>query len=133
MNRFLSLLFPVLFVVACSDTPDEPASRVFFESPLDGATVQSPVAVSMGAEGIGIAPAGTFEANTGHFHLVIDQPFVTAGSVVPADSAHIHFGTGATTASLDLPPGEHILRLQMADGAHMALEGLQAEIQLTVE
>lgn len=133
MTRFLALSLLVFFATACTDAPEAPASRVFFESPADGATVQSPVAVVMGAEGVTIAPAGTMEPDTGHFHIIVDQPFVAAGSVVPADSAHIHFGTGATTASLDLTPGEHVLRLQLADGAHIAMDGLQSEIRITVE
>ena len=44
----------------------------------------------------------------------------------------IHFGQGQLTTTLDLEPGEHTLRLQFADGAHIALDGDQYRDEITV-
>lgn len=129
----LPLLLLTVALAGCTPEAETPAQRVFFESPTDGATVQSPVAVSMGAEGIEVAPAGIMDENSGHFHIVVNQPLVAAGAVIPADSLHLHYGTGAATTMLDLPPGQHVLRLQMGNGAHLAIDGLSDEITITVE
>ncbi|MBO6575488.1 MAG: DUF4399 domain-containing protein [Rhodothermales bacterium] len=136
MARYLPLL---LLVAACtSDQPQaepeaaEPSARVFFASPADGAELESPISVEMAAEGIDVVPAGTFTENSGHFHILVNEPFLAPGSVIPADSTHIHYGDGSSSTTLDLPPGEHVLRLQLADGAHIALEGMEDEITITV-
>lgn len=105
------------------DMETPPAISVYFVSPVDGARVTSPFDVQMAAEGVEVAPAGTMEEGTGHMHILIDVPFVPAGEVIPTDDAHRHYGDGSTTATLDLAPGNHVLRLQFADGAHRAFEG----------
>jgi Domain of unknown function (DUF4399) len=123
----------LLLVSACASESDAPGARVYFASPETGQEVSGPVLVSMMAEGIEIAPAGTMAENSGHFHVLIDVPFVDAGSVIPSDSAHVHFGDGSSSRELNIPDGEHTLRLQFADGAHIALEGLGHEIQVVVQ
>lgn len=96
----------------------EAVRRVFFVSPKDGETVTSPVKILMGVEGMDIRPAGQLEANTGHHHIIIGPAGVPEGQVVPADEKHIHFGAGQTEAEIELPPGEHRITLQFADGMH---------------
>lgn len=139
----------LLFAAACggSETPspentevtttetDTTAVQVFFVTPADGDTVTSPVRVVMGTEGVRIVPAGTMEEGTGHLHILIDTDFVPAGQVIPTDSLHLHFGQGQLETELELAPGTHTLRLQLADGAHIALDGPQYrdEIQITVQ
>lgn len=113
------------------ETP--PAISVYFESPADGARVTSPFDVEMAADGVEVAPAGTMEEGTGHMHILIDVPFVPAGEVIPTDDAHRHYGDGSTTAKLDLPPGNHVLRLQLADGAHRAFEGEEYRDDIRVQ
>ena len=119
-------------MAACGSEPEPAGPSVSFGTPEDGAEVTAPVQVQMLADGVAVSPAGTFEDNSGHFHILVNAPFIPAGSVIPADSAHIHYGDGSTEVSLDLPPGEHTLRLQLADGAHIAMDGLQDEIRITV-
>lgn len=108
-----------------SPAPDtaEPGVSVHFVSPADGARVTSPFRVEMAAEGVEVVPAGTMREGTGHMHILVDVPFVMPGNVIPSDDQHIHYGDGSTSATLELPPGEHVLRLQLADGAHTAFEG----------
>jgi uncharacterized protein DUF4399 len=129
MNRKTALLALLLVITSCASPPE---SRVFFESPEDGAEVVSPVQIHMGATGVAIVRAGVLDENSGHFHILVDEPFVPAGVVVPSDSSHRHFGDASTTATLELAPGEHVLRLQLGDGTHAAMEGLQDEIRITV-
>ncbi len=113
----------------------ETTSLARFVAPEDGATVPGTFTVEMAADGVTIEPAGEIRENAGHFHVIVDAPFVAAGQVIPTDDDHLHFGTGATSAELTLPPGEHTLRLQVANGAHIAFDAATHghEIVVTVE
>ncbi|CDG53259.1 MULTISPECIES: DUF4399 domain-containing protein [Halomonadaceae] len=91
---------------------------VSFVTPEDGAEVSNPIQVEMGVSGMQVEPAGTMEESTGHHHLIVDGGSIAKGEVVPADDTHIHFGGGQTSYELTLPPGEHTLTLQFADGEH---------------
>jgi hypothetical protein len=108
-------------------------AKVSFVAPADGATVQSPVKVTMGIEGMTVKPAGALEANTGHHHIIVDDAGVTKGTAVPADATHIHFGAGQTETELKLAPGKHTLTLQFADGLHRSYgPGMSTTITVTV-
>ena len=105
---------------------------VGFEQPADGATVSSPFEVVMAATGLVVEPSGEINEGAGHFHILVDTDFIAAGQVIPTDEQHLHYGQGQTSISLELDPGEHTLRLQFADGAHIALEGDQYRDQIDV-
>ena len=82
---------------------EAPKALRFILFPKDGAVVKSPVVVEFGLKGMGIAPAGTDKANTGHHHLLInvkEEP--KAGQAIPADAQHLHFGGGQTQTTLNL-------------------------------
>jgi len=118
---------------APAEVAPTPAPRVFFVSPADGATVTSPVKIVFGVEGMEIRPAGDLTANTGHHHLVIADAGIPAGTQVPKDETHIHFGKGETEAEVPLAPGIHRLTMQFADGNHVSYgEPLAATITITV-
>lgn len=126
--RLISLVM-LLALIGCADD----APRVRFSQPRDGATVSSPVNVEMAAEEFTIEPAAEgVHAGAGHLHIMIDVPCLAAGQTIPKDDAHLHFGDGSTSAELALTPGQHTLCLQAADGAHVALDGLQHSIAITV-
>lgn len=93
-------------------------ATVAFGAPADGATVPTPVALTFRLDGMQVAPAGTLTIGTGHHHVIVDGAPVPEGETVPADETHIHFGKGQTETTLELPPGEHTLTLQLADGLH---------------
>lgn len=112
--------------------PVAPETSVAFASPEDGATVTNPVKVEMQATGVTVEPAGEVHENAGHFHVMVDTACVEAGQVIPADDSHRHFGAAQTEAELTLTPGDHTLCLQLADGAHVALD-LTETISVTVE
>jgi hypothetical protein len=105
------------------DVPELPAvpkgAKVVFKNLENNATISSPFKLEMGAEVIRIDTAGPVVAGTGHHHLFIDaEDSLAAGTIVPKDSAHVHFGKGQTEYELKLSPGKHKLTLQMADGLH---------------
>lgn len=88
-------------------------------SPKDGDTVTSPVVVQFGLAGMGVAPAGTNNPNTGHHHLIIDSPLPNLEFAIPKDAKHRHFGGGQTQVSLELEPGKHSLQLLLGDYRHI--------------
>ncbi|MDX9740194.1 MAG: DUF4399 domain-containing protein [Gammaproteobacteria bacterium] len=96
------------------------SARVYLISPADGESVRSPVIVRFGLSGMGVAPAGIEREGTGHHHLLIDVADLPELSrPLPNDQRHRHFGAGQTEAAIELPPGEHTLRLIFADHNHV--------------
>ncbi|MEM8632066.1 MAG: DUF4399 domain-containing protein [Pseudomonadota bacterium] len=103
-------------------TPAPEGAAVYFVNLSDGDTVSSPVTVVFGLSGMGVAPAGTEQENTGHHHLLVNrEPFAAdeADLSIPADENHIHFGGGQTEVTLELPAGEHTLQMVLGDATHV--------------
>ena len=95
------------------------APRVYIESPENGALVQSPVEIVFALDGMELAPAGTYAADTGHHHLIIDNELPDLGMPIPSDNNHLHFGKAQDRVLLDLEPGLHTLQLLLGDGSHI--------------
>lgn len=94
-------------------------ARVFFKNVKNNATISSPFKVEMGVDKMSVDTIGPVVAGSGHFHIFIDaEDSLALGTVVPTDSAHIHYGKGQTEAEIKLTPGKHKLTLQFADGIH---------------
>ena len=128
-------------VAAAGPLPAIPTgAKVMFVTPHDGDKVSGPlengkvaVKVQMGAENIAIKPAGPVEAGSGHHHVLIDAQPLAAGTVVPKDETHLHFGQGQTEANVALSTGEHTLTMQLADGVHRSYgPDLSATIKINV-
>ena len=96
-----------------------PGASVFIISPVNGATVSSPVTVKFGISGVAIQPAGSAIDNSGHHHLLIDTELADPSLPVPSDAQHLHFGKGQTETSIELEPGEHRLQLVLGDTNHV--------------
>lgn len=130
----LALLLLSAGLSACA-APSASQARVYFTAPADGATVTSPVKVTMAADSFVVEPAGAVKAGAGHLHIMVDTGCVAAREVVPKDGSHLHYGQGQMEAELALSPGTHTLCLQAADGAHMALAGagMTQTITITVQ
>jgi uncharacterized protein (DUF2345 family) len=130
--RFLAL---PLLLSACATATAMPTPRVMITSPANGATVSSPVHVTLGAENFVVEPAGEVKVGAGHLHIMVDAACIAPGQIIPKDAQHLHYGTGQMEADLELTPGAHTLCLQAADGAHTALsgDGLTQTINITVE
>ena len=122
MIRIALFAFSILFAgagIAGGPTASPDGASVYIISPAAGATVSSPVRVVFGLRGMGVAPAGTDKANTGHHHLIIDTDLPADNAPVPADAQHVHFGGGQTEVTVELSPGQHSLQLLLGDMNHV--------------
>jgi len=137
----LSLLAAVMFAIAApalaGSTPAPEGAKVYFIGLEDGDTVESPVRVRFGLSGMGVAPAGTEKAGTGHHHLLIDTTLEgdALDQPIPADENHVHFGGGQTETEIDLSPGTHTLQLVVGDMNHIPHDPpvMSERITVTVE
>jgi hypothetical protein len=121
---------------AVTPLPAVPAgAKVFFKNLKDGQTVKSPFKVEMGIEGLKLDTAGAIVSGSGHHHLLIDAgDSIAAGTVVPKDSTHLHFGKAQSSTEVTLAPGKHELTLQFADGIHRSYgSALATSIHVTVK
>ena len=110
--------------------------QAYIISPVDGATVSSPVQVVFGLKAPwGVAPAGVTMENTGHHHLIIDADLPDLTVAVPKDENHRHFGGGQTETSIELAPGEHTLQLLLGDFKHVPHNPpiISEQIRITVK
>src|SRR5262245_42193204 len=105
--------------IAAAQTASAPGARAYFINLKNGQHVKSPVLIQFGLSGMGVAPAGSTNANTGHHHLIIDADTPPQGMPIPMDEKHRHFGGGQTEVSVPLMPGNHSLQMVLADGAHI--------------
>jgi len=110
------------------------AQNIDFVTPKDGDTVTSPFMLKFAVKGMDVSPAGENKPGTGHHHVLIDTDAVPENQVIAMDAQHKHFGKGQTETELTLPPGEHVLSLQFADGAHRSYgEAYRKTIRVTVK
>jgi hypothetical protein len=100
-------------------TPSPPGAAVYFIDLKDGATIPPKTTVHFGLHGMGIAPAGSDKANSGHHHLLIDADLPPLDEPIPSDPNHMHFGAGQTEVDLELSPGPHTLQLLLGDKNHV--------------
>ena len=121
---------------AVAPLPDIPeGAKVFFVNLKNGQKIKSPYKVKMGVSGIALDSAGVIKPASGHHHILIDAgDSLAAGTVVPKDSTHLHFGNAQKEAELKLTPGEHTITLQYADGIHRSYGGkLAKSVTVTVQ
>lgn len=125
---------PMVFAACIIGLGEEPDGEVSFAEPTDGARVTSPFTVRMTATGVTVQPASAgVNEGAGHHHIIIDRELPPSGSPIPADDNHRHFGMGQTETTLDLPPGEHTLRLYFATGDHRPYDpAITDTIKITV-
>ena len=100
--------------------PDIPAdAKVYFKNIKDGSTVTSPFKVEMGVDQMALDTAnGKIKPASGHHHILVGLDSIAAGTVIPKDSTHLHFGNAQSVAEVSLAPGKHKLTLQFADALH---------------
>ncbi len=128
LGMMLSLLVTGI-ALAASPSPED--VELYIVTPADQATVTSPVKVVFGLSGMGVAPAGVEQANTGHHHLLIDQDELPEpGKPMGGDVRH--FGGGQTEVELSLEPGEHTLQLILGDHFHVPHEPMVVSKKITI-
>jgi Domain of unknown function (DUF4399) len=128
-------------LTAFAQTPTHPwvaqmpnqGSGAEFTNLRNGDVVSKPFVAKFGMSAWGIAPAGNAIALTGHHHLLVDTPLPTTISTpLPFNKNYIHFGKGQMEAIVDLPLGEHTLRLLLADHKHAPYYVYSKQITVTV-
>lgn len=108
------------------------AAKVYLIEPKNGATVSSPVKVVFGLTGMGVAPVGTQIVDTGHHHLLIDDPQVDMTVPLPTTDQVKHYGGGQTETILTLKPGKHTLQLVFGDWKHQAFAPVLASEKISI-
>lgn len=134
--RRMKKTLPILALLFCLGCSDSTTPRVWFIAPKDGETITLPYMMKFGVENIDLVPAGdrVGDRGAGHHHVLIGMK-VPAGTVIPEDEVHLHYGKAQTEGELKgLEPGKHTLTLQFADALHASYgPSLAQEITVTVE
>jgi hypothetical protein len=114
----------VLWSAAFAATPASSDAYLYIGWPNDGQVLSAgrPIRVWFGLRNMGVAPKGVAFPNTGHHHLLIDTEAPAAGSEIPSDRNHLHFGAGETETTVELPPGRHTLQLLLGDEHHISFD-----------
>lgn len=117
-----------------AQTHSAAGATAYIISPADGSVLASPVTVVFGLKGMGVAPAGTDRANTGHHHLLVDGQQLPAMNK-PMGPEVNHYGGGQTQTTLQLTPGSHSLQLILGDKSHQPHQPaiISAPITITVK
>jgi hypothetical protein len=128
MQRILASILPIFGCLILGGTalaqtggptPSSPGAAVYFIGLKDGDTLPTKVTIHFGLRGMGVAPAGSDRANSGHHHLLIDAELPPLDQPIPNDFNHLHFGAGQTETEISLSPGEHTLQLVFGDKNHV--------------
>jgi hypothetical protein len=125
---------PLAAALTRHKAPD--GTKVSFTGIKDGDTVTSPFKVGFSVTGAKVAPAGTMDAGTGHFHLLIDTDTLPPQDApLPASDKLKHYGKGQTEDTVTLAPGKHSLQIELADGLHLPFDPpvLSDKITVTVK
>ena len=118
LATLLSLFSAVTVASEYVKTPSADGASVYIISPQPGETVPTTFKVKFGLNGMGVAPAGTDRANTGHHHLLINGKTLPDLNM-PLGGEVTHFGGGQTETELTLSPGKHTLQLILGDQNHV--------------
>ena len=134
-NMVIGALMVFIAPATFARTPAPADAEVYIISPQDGDTVTSPLTVQFGLRGMGVAPAGVDQPNTGHHHLLIDTGPPALDAPIPDDDNHKHFNGGQTETVIELEPGKHTLQLIMGDKLHVPHEPpvMSRKITITVK
>ena len=114
--NFMKIFLIISTIFATFSISSNP--KVYFVSLEEGDRVESPFLIQFGLSGMGVAPAGTDRANTGHHHLLINVNDIDLSKPIPSSSNHIHFGGGQTESLVDLMPGDYSMQLVLGDMTH---------------
>ena len=119
--REFRVIFIMFSLLCCNglSLAGETSTKVFIIQPKNGEIVDKTFEVIFGIEGMTLAPAGTYENNTGHHHLIIDAKLPALSLPIPASENYVHFGKGQDRTVLTLEPGKHSLQLLLGDGNHV--------------
>ncbi len=107
-------------------------ASVYIISPANGEIVSKTFTIKFGLRGMGVAPAGTDKAGTGHHHLLIDGKTLPPFDKPMGKEGIKHFGGGQTETVMMLGPGKHTLQLVLGDKSHVPHQPPLVSKQITV-
>lgn len=107
-------------------------AKASFVGIQQGDSVSSPFKVGFAVDGLKISPAGTADPGTAHFHLIIDADLPPQDVPLPTSDHVKHYGKGQTEDTLTLPPGQHTLQIEMADGTHLPFDPPVVSDRITI-
>ncbi len=133
IKLFILSIISLILLITVAPNCKKTEEYVFFKNIQEGDVLSSSFLVQMGVYGKEVEPAGNFTKNTGHHHILVNRDFIPEGEVIISDKNHNHYGGGESEVTFELPPGEHKLTLQFADGLHRSYgKKMSATIQITV-
>jgi hypothetical protein len=136
VGSLAAMLLAGVAIAQVTRTKSPDGAKEYIISPKNGDTVTSPFTVQFGLKGMGIAPAGVTQANTGHHHLLVDVTDMPDMNAPLPNNEHIrHFGGGQTETDLTLPAGKHTLQLMLGDALHVPFDKpvMSEKITITVK
>ena len=128
MNRWLALLLvsgllPGGGQALAAGTTRDPNALLYIGWPNNGEVLRKrQVRVWFGLRNMGVAPAGSGIANTGHHHLIIDAELPEPGEPIANNENYLHFGKGQTETVVTLTKGVHTLQLNLGDKDHLQFD-----------
>lgn len=115
--------------------PRRDAAEAYFTNLADGDKVEMPFRATFGlSSGWGLAVITSPTAGkSGHHHLLINRELpADIQKPLPFSDQYIHFGKGQMEALLNLEPGQHTLRLLLANSQHVLQFVYSKPIKITV-
>jgi len=141
--KVLKLMIAIVSVLSISTvgfaqmsrTASKKGASAYIISPANGETVSKTFTIKFGLRGMGVAPAGTDKAGTGHHHLLIDGKSLPPMDRPMGKDGIKHFGGGQTEVVVSLDSGKHSLQLILGDKNHVPHDPplVSEKINITVE
>src|SRR5258708_13274572 len=85
-------------------TPSPAGAAEYFIGLRDGDTLPTKATLHFGLRGMGVAPAGSDRANSGHHHLIVDPPTPALNTEIPNHFQPPHFAAPQTEPQTPPPP-----------------------------
>ena len=132
LTLLCALLLPL--AVNAEDAQKSSTASDAYKKALNSKTTKNLGAQALSKVGMDFtpSPAGTQVENTGHHHLLIDNPTVDFSAPLPKNDQIQHFGAGQTEAMVTLKPGTHTLQLVLGDWKHQPHNPAVASETITV-
>lgn len=107
--------------------------ETYFTNLRDGDRIETPFLLKFGLSRYGLAPIVKKVPGAGHHHLLVNRELpLDFKQPLPFTDQYIHFGKGQMETVLSLAPGEHTLRLLLADDKHIPYFIYSKPLRITV-
>lgn len=107
--------------------------ETYFTNLRDGDRIETPFLLKFGLSRYGLAPIVKKVPGAGHHHLLVNRELpLDFTKPLPFNDQYVHFGKGQMETVLSLAPGEHTLRLLLADDKHIPYFVYSKPLRVTV-